>query len=170
MEEIKFRPVLLGSDVNVYGMARAFHEEYGIRSIAVSKTVLSATADTKLIDFTHEPDLENPEKFMKKLIEVKENHPDEVLLLIPCSDGYVRLVVEHQDELRKYYALNCPSIEVLNKLTLKENFYDTCEKYGFLYPKTEIVTKEEKDTHIPSFGFPADVTLRVRRRSGSPRR
>lgn len=73
MEEIKFRPVLLGSDVNVYGMARAFHEEYGIRSIAVSKTVLSATADTKLIDFTHEPDLENPEKFMKKLIEVKEN-------------------------------------------------------------------------------------------------
>lgn len=157
MKETKFRPVLLGSDVNVYGMARAFHEEYGIKSIAVSKTVLSATADTKLIDFTHEPDLENPEKFMKKLISVKEAHPDETLLLIPCSDGYVRLVVEHQDELRKYYALNCPSMEVLNKLTLKENFYDTCEKYGFLYPKTEVVTKEEKDTHIPSFGFPAII-------------
>ena len=40
MSETAFIPVLLGSDVNVYGMARSFHEAYGIPSVAVAKGLL----------------------------------------------------------------------------------------------------------------------------------
>ena len=29
-----FQPLLFGGDINVYSMARAFHEAYGLRSIA----------------------------------------------------------------------------------------------------------------------------------------
>ena len=71
MTDYPFLPVLLGSDANVYGMARSFHEAYGLRSLAVSKTIFTATADSKIIDFTLEPDLENPDTFLASLISLK---------------------------------------------------------------------------------------------------
>ena len=44
-----FVPVLLGSDVNVYGMARSFHEAYGIASVAIGKGRLGATSNSRIV-------------------------------------------------------------------------------------------------------------------------
>ena len=43
-----FLPVLLGSDANVYGMARSFYQQYGVRSVAICKGALVATSNTNL--------------------------------------------------------------------------------------------------------------------------
>lgn len=157
MAMVDFLPVLLGSDANVYGMARAFHEEYGIHSIAVSKTVYTATVDSKIIDFVFEPDLENPEKFLAKLIEVKNQHKDKRLLLVPCGDGYVKLVVKFQNELREHYYFNCLSEELLERLSMKESFYEMCDEYGFDYPKTEVVSFDDYKTKKIKIKFPVII-------------
>lgn len=157
MTKVDFLPVLLGSDANVYGMARAFHEEYGIHSIAVSKTVYTATVDSKIIDFVFEPDLENPEKFLAKLIEVKNQHKDKRLLLVPCGDGYVKLVVKFQNELREHYYFNCLSEELLERLSMKESFYEMCDEYGFDYPKTEVVSFDDYKTKKIKIKFPVII-------------
>lgn len=153
----KFRPVLLGSDLNVYGMARAFHEAYGLRSLAVSKTIFTATAGSRIIDFVLEPGLDDPKRFVERLRQVKQDHPEEELLLVPCGDGYMKLLVKLQDSLRQDFAFNCPNEDVLERLTLKERFYATCDEFGFAYPKTHTITCAEEAEAELEFPFPAVV-------------
>lgn len=152
-----FIPILIGSDANVYGMARSFHEEYGVRSIAVSKGICAATVDTQIIDFVHETDLENPEIFYKTLLAVAKSHEGEKLVLVPCGDGYVKLVVKFQTELSEFYEFNCLNAELLDQLTLKDNFYKVCDKYGFDYPKTEIIDVTNYKTHELSIKLPVII-------------
>ena len=45
----RFLPILLGSDINVYGMARAFHEAYGITSRAYAYFQLSPTKFSRIV-------------------------------------------------------------------------------------------------------------------------
>ncbi len=154
---VDFLPILLGSDVNAYGMARAFHEEYGITSVAVCRWQLSATADTKLIQFEFEPDLENPEVFIKTMNRIADKYAGKKLVLVPCSDGYIKLMIHFQDQLRERFCFNCISEPLLQELQLKENFYKICDKYGFLYPKTTVLTKDNyKDAKLP-FDFPVII-------------
>lgn len=149
-----FIPVLLGSDLNVYGMARAFHEEYGINSTAISKTVLAATYCSKIINFINEPNLESSNVFCKTLIEYAESTPNKMRVLVPCSDGYVKLVIEHKEQLSPYYTFNCPSMELHDMLTIKDSFYKVCDKYGFEYPKTEVVSPSNYKTADIAISFP----------------
>ena len=55
----RFLPILLGSDINVYGMARAFHEAYGITSRAYAYFQLSPTKFSRIVDVHIVPDFNN---------------------------------------------------------------------------------------------------------------
>ena len=46
-----FIPILLASDINVYSMARAFHEKYNIKSIVLARLNSGVINHSKIIDF-----------------------------------------------------------------------------------------------------------------------
>jgi len=158
MTSLPFIPVLLGSDMNVYGMARSFHEAYDIQSVAIAKKKLGATMDSKIVKvLVEEPDIENDEVFVKTLIDFAGNYPDKKLLLVPCGDNYAKLVIRNQDAIRPYYLFECITPELLERLSLKESFYEVCTEYGFEFPKTDTISVESYNGYNPPFEFPVII-------------
>lgn len=139
MQELNFIPIIVGTDLNTYNMAISFHEKYGIHPILVGSAPLSFTEYSTIPGkIEYYPKLHQPEEFPKILAEVAQKYaqPDKKLLLVGTSDMYVRYIVENSDFLRQYYVFNYPSLEVINKLQIKKNFYQLCDELGVDYPKT----------------------------------
>lgn len=149
-----FLPILLGSDMNAYGMARAFHEAYGIKPLVLGRMNLSATQDSKILDFQVIPRLNEQDIFVPALIKVASEHPNQKLLLLACGDDYAKLIIKNKQELLPHFAVPYIDESLMERIVLKENFYEICEQYGFSYPKTALCTFENKDEFNMDFTYP----------------
>lgn len=144
----QIQPVLLGSDFNVYGMARAFHEAYGVKSIALASAQLSPTKYSSIVDVRPQAGFNTPDIFIKVMHSFmrKHQHDSETsYILIACGDGYAELVSMFLDELSDFFI--CPYIahDLHKKLENKKDFYALCEAYDMPYPQTVFVAAEESD-------------------------
>ncbi len=161
LEDVKkqdFLPVLLGSDINVYGMARSFHEAYGYKSVAVGKGILLPCMNSKIVEVLRvEPRLEEDEVFVETLLQFAEHWPGMKLLLVPCGDNYIKMLVRNQEKLRGTYLFACISEELLMRLSIKESFYEVCSEHGFAFPKTTTCTPENYKTVELPFDFPVII-------------
>lgn len=155
----KFLPVILGSDANAYGLARSFHEEYGIKSLAVAKKQLLETKNSKIVDVKLYDNLTDNDVFVKAMTEIGEEYSKkyEKLILLSCVEWYTNLVVDNRKVLEKYFVLPFMDKKIKDKLENKESFYNICEDYNLDYPKTYIVTYDNyKNIKLP-FPFPVAV-------------
>ena len=51
MSQLSFQPLLFGGDINVYSVARAFHEAYGVKSIAYGRYPSFPCHGSAIIDY-----------------------------------------------------------------------------------------------------------------------
>lgn len=151
-----FLPVILGTDANAYGLARSFNDEYNIKSLALGKFGLRETKNSSIIDVKEIPNFDNEKIMIEKLIEIGKEYKEkyDYLILLSCAEWYTNPVVNHKEELEKYYVLPFMNKEIKNELEDKEKFYEICEKYHLDYPKTYIVTYENKDNIKIPFNYP----------------
>ena len=153
--ETEFIPVILGGDITTYSLARSFHEEYEIKSIAISTVKNWLNSYSSIIDNIIEPKMNELDTFMDRLVSLgKQYEGKKKLLLIACGDWYVRMIIENRDVLEKYYVIPYIEEELLNKLVLKDSFYDICEKTGVDYPETFVYDVKEKTPLKLPFDFP----------------
>lgn len=151
-------PVLLGSDANVYGMARSFYMEYGVTSLAIGKGALAATANSRLVKMAVvEPNLEDDGVFVRTLTEFAKAHPGKTLVLVSCGDNYTGLMARARAALEPYYKFACPTPELVAELDTKEFFYKACERHGLSYPRTFGCTNENYKTVELPFPFPCII-------------
>jgi len=151
---LDFIPVLFGNDINVYSMARAFYEEYGVQSKGFGKAAKGTCYLSKLLDFTAVPDLDNPAVLQKTLNRFADENKDRTILAIGCGDNYVKCLAQNQQEFRNNVIAPYADYDFLEGLMDKEKFYALCEKHGIDYPDTVIATEENYETVALPFSAP----------------
>ena len=73
-QSLSFQPLLFGGDINVYSVARAFHEAYGVRSVAFGKYPSFPCHGSAIIDYRVCPDNESDEAFLRNARAGKDSH------------------------------------------------------------------------------------------------
>ena len=153
-ETTPFLPILLGSDMNAYGMARAFYEAYGIKPLVLGRAQLTATQNSRILHFQQIDNLNDQEHFVPAMLNVASQLKDRKLLLLACGDDYAKLIIKNKEELKQHFAIPYIDESLMDEILLKENFYKMCEKYNFKYPGTTTVTAENYKEFTPPFDYP----------------
>ena len=160
--------LLLGSDINVYYMARCYHELYHEKADVLGKEPMRFTDGSNIINISYNEKLRQKKDFLKILVDYyKKHYNGEKVLLVSCHDVYVRLVVENEKELKKYYTFNCPTEKIMDSFLVKEKFYETYKNSGLDFPNTyfyDIKNKLEipKEFRYPLILKPGDGLLYYR--------
>ena len=160
-----FLPVILGTDSNAYGMAKAFHMAYGIKSLVVGQGALFTTSNSKILDLRIVDHFADPDQFVHHLTDIalaqKETY--QKLILVASSDGYVELIINNKEALEQHYVVPFINADLMKTLNSKEGFYETCEKHHLNYPKTQIARVDvlpELESWIKALPFDYPVVLK----------
>jgi len=137
-----FVPLLFAGDINVYSVARAFHEEYGIISSAYGKYQTWPCSGSKIIDYIADPRADDQVVFIDLVKKFADRHCDKKVILLGCGDNYVQLISRNIPDLPENVIAPYVNIDDLNRYINKEKFYEMCEKSGIDYPDTFIHRKE----------------------------
>ncbi|MGI6329738.1 MAG: ATP-grasp domain-containing protein [Bacilli bacterium] len=165
-QEESFLPVLLGGDISNYSLARSFYEAYQIKSLIVGHHPIYPTIYTKIVTSFYDEDIENKEVFLNLMKKIDKIYPDKRKILLGNNDNYVRLIIETKNKLSKNFIVPFIDKLLFNKLIVKEDFYQMCEKYNLDYPKTFIFTCSKKANvsiklpfSFPVFLKPSDTVI-----------
>lgn len=148
-----FIPLLFAGDINVYSLARAFHEIYGIKPHVYGKYQAWPCAGSRIMHYNSNSNADEQDTFIKLVRDFAHSHKEESILLIGCGDSYVQLISANMDDLPDNVIAPYISIGMMNDLINKEKFYAMCEKAGIDYPDTFVYRSEMgTDFELPFSG------------------
>lgn len=150
-----FVPVLLGTEIGAYGLARAFWERYGVASVVYGVFPLTPTAHSKFIEVRTFEDFLDPARFVEHLNADASDFLGKKALVIPCGDDYSLLLSRERDHLDPTYVAVCSDPVTLASLNDKASFYRLCDEAGVPFPAT--VEVSGPDVPDLPFGYPVAV-------------
>ena len=153
--EHEFIPVILGGDINTYSVARAFYEEYKVKSYVFGKFNTGPSYQSRFTEYEGKLEIDQDDYFVKRMNRFAEEHKDKKILMVGCGDSYVALASRHRNEFPSNVIVPYIDFELMDQLQHKELFYGLCEKHGIDYPKTIIHRKEM------GFNFPCEFSYPV---------
>jgi D-aspartate ligase len=151
-----FRPVILGGDITAYSLVRTFHEAYGLQPLVVNMTRSGPIALSKLVEHRYVEHLENEQVLVETLRALGREYEGTgtKLLVIGCGDWYVRILIEHAAELRQWFLVPYIDLELLDRIVLKDKFYEILAELGIPHPATFVYDVAEDTPLDFDFAYP----------------
>ncbi len=148
----EFIPVLMGNDINVYSMARAFYDEYQLKSHVFCKNISGPCQDSDIMTLVANPKIDINEVFLENINDFARKNIHKTILLVGCGDNYVKVISSNLPNLESNIIAPYMPFDRIEPLTDKENFYKLCEEYQIPYPQTHILYPDST-VNVP-FGPP----------------
>jgi len=153
-----FVPVIFGSDINTYSMARAFHEAYRVKSVVVGKYPGGPSYASRIVDFVTRASIESDSTFLEVVGGLAAAHAPKKVILLGCGDSYVELISKYRKEFRENVVAPVVSHAQLLDLIRKDRFYASCRDNGIPYPATFIYERSMGKRY--SLGFDGPVIVK----------
>lgn len=150
----KFIPVLMGNDINVYSMARAFHQEYGLKSFVFCKSISGPCNNSSILELKADPKMDTTEVFLSNINAFAKKHSNLKIVLIGCGDSYVEVISKNLNNLEKNIIAPYMEFEKIEPLTDKKTFYEVCAANGIDFPATFTYEKDTPRDSELGFGAP----------------
>ena len=152
--EESFIPMLFGGDINTYSVARAFYEEYQVKSYVFGKFATGPSYGSRITEYTANQAIDTDEVFLDTVRKFCGKHKDKKILTIGCGDSYVALISKHKSELPANAIAPYIDFDLMDSLQQKELFYQLCEKHGIDYPATMVYRSGDSLPAELPFTFP----------------
>lgn len=135
-----FDLVLLGTDIGMYALARAFHERYGMSSTLIAKVVAGPVKNSSFIDTI---EIGEQAERADTLAEIqrqgeKRKAAGRKTLLMYNSDGFARMVTDNEEFLSQWFVVTAINNDVLDIVADKIEFGRVCDQLDIPTPRTLI--------------------------------
>lgn len=152
--EREFLPVILGGDINTYSVARAFYEEYQIKTTVIGKFATGPSYGSRIIDYIANDKIDQEEVFLNIINKLAKSNKNKKIILLGAGDNYINMITKNRDQLSDNIIVPFTSYELMDQLQRKDYFYELCEKAGVDYPDTVVISKEMGRNYEVNFDYP----------------
>ncbi|KAB8291004.1 ATP-grasp domain-containing protein [Bifidobacterium avesanii] len=135
-----FQPVILGGDLGAYALARELNEAYDVKPIMVTAYDPSAIRDSAILTRHGFADASEEGPLVDELLrlgkELKARNPRRRLLLLANTDWRIHVFATHRAELEQYYVVPIPPLDVIERVSDKQEFERLATAQGMPVPKS----------------------------------
>lgn len=165
-----FDLVMLGGDIGVYALARAFHEQYGTISHVITRSISGPIADSRILTAEELGADAGEEELVQALLrhgrQRAAQRPGVPAIALANADWLIALLSDNRDRLEEYFTLPVLSTSTLHDVSDKATFSEICETIGVSTPATVVVDfSGTGPTPVPEVPFDYPVVAKTARSS-----
>ena len=154
---MKVLPILLGGDLNCYGMALAFHEAGLGPSVALGRYPLGVTAYSRYVRRVHDARMAHDGGRVELIGKTLAASGAERAILVGCTDEYASFLIRRRDAFDGRFLIPSPAEDAL-RYADKAVFAEACRAFRIKTPRTVLL---EDGIELPDrLPFPYPIVIK----------